>query len=182
MKTTNKGFTLLELMVVVGIIGILTSVLYANFSDARQDARSRSFQAAMKETQLAIELYKAQTGQYPDVAIGCNVSMLPMIRRTAQTSSCGSNSIIDKLVPDFIADLPDPAVSANDNCDLVYSVGADFSWYKLTAVNCHAGTAMQADDELARCPNIAPCSLQTNCSGTSFDYSYAVYSAGEECS
>ena len=47
-------------MVVVGIIAILSSILYANFNEARMIARDKTRMTTLKEVQLALELYKAQ--------------------------------------------------------------------------------------------------------------------------
>ena len=56
-----KGFTVIELLVVIAIIGILMAILLATFNDARMSARDDARQAQLKELQLALELYKAQT-------------------------------------------------------------------------------------------------------------------------
>ncbi len=58
--TRSLGFTLVELMVVISVIGILSSIVYANFGSARASARDDIRKSALKEVQLAIELYKAQ--------------------------------------------------------------------------------------------------------------------------
>ena len=179
MKDTffNKGFSLAELMVVISIIGILSAILYANFHDAREDARNKSLQAEMKSMQLAVELFKSQNGKYPNPCGGGD-----------SATSKGCAVYIEALVPDFIAELPSHKDSANTNCDIEYKVLGDRSWYKLTAINCHAGASsaaegIQEDDILARCPG--SCS---NCGGSSYDptaqsfyESYAVYSAGGQC-
>jgi len=62
---SRRGFTMVELLVVISIIGILTTILYANFSQGRLQARDKVRKAELKELQLAIELYKAQNDSYP---------------------------------------------------------------------------------------------------------------------
>jgi prepilin-type N-terminal cleavage/methylation domain-containing protein len=186
--THKSGFTLIELLVVITIIGILSAVLYGSFSEARQDAKNKAVQSEIKETQLAIELYKAQNGVYPEAfdvgASGCASTNAGVV--SSRDSACGSNPYIVGLVPDFIAELPDRDNSANENCDIVYQVDTAGSWYKLTAVNCHAGAESAAegigqDNEFARCPTfcaaVGPCDPTT----TGFYESYSVYSAGGQC-
>jgi prepilin-type N-terminal cleavage/methylation domain-containing protein len=43
----NKGFTLIEIMIVVGIIGILSSVVFSSLGNARAKARTAAAQQTM---------------------------------------------------------------------------------------------------------------------------------------
>lgn len=54
----RNGFTLIELMVVVAIIGILTALVTVNLSDARERARDVQRKTDLKAIQGALELYK----------------------------------------------------------------------------------------------------------------------------
>jgi prepilin-type N-terminal cleavage/methylation domain-containing protein len=54
----NKGFTLVELLIVVAIIAILTGMLTVNLADARERARDAQRKADLKQIQNALELYK----------------------------------------------------------------------------------------------------------------------------
>ncbi|MCA9357944.1 prepilin-type N-terminal cleavage/methylation domain-containing protein [Candidatus Kaiserbacteria bacterium] len=174
----NRAFTLIEILVVIAIIGILSSVLYANFNDARKDARNKSLQGELKEIQLALELYKSQNGVYPDVP-ACGSALGPLA--WAQSTVC-TGDYIASIRPDFTADLPQEGDSANTSCDIIYLTDDGVnSWYKLLAKNCHSGDAITQDDQFAHCPS--SCSASGDCDPTSsvFQQSYAVYSAGGEC-
>lgn len=183
-KIILLGFTLIEVLVVVSIIGILSAVVYANFTDARNEAKNRAWQTELKEVQLAIELYKAQNGIYPATENigfnGCDSDS------EARSSNCLINPVVEGLVPEFISELP----TANDPCDLVYRVDAsDRSWYKLVAENClvgvDAGTGTRPDDEFALCPaSCGTCDgnpMPAFTSSATFYESLAVYSAGGQC-
>jgi prepilin-type N-terminal cleavage/methylation domain-containing protein len=64
----TKGFSLLELLVVVAIIGIISGVAYPNFSSWKKDREARAF------TEKVVNLFSsistsAQRGSYPYVQV-----------------------------------------------------------------------------------------------------------------
>lgn len=185
------GFTLIEILVVVTIISILAAVLYASFGEARQDSQNKALYTELKEAQLALELYKAQFGQYPaaqDISVGGCMDNSGGID-SAGSVDCVGNDYIVGLTPEFLAELPNHADSDNPNCEFVYQVDdTDFDRYKLTAVSCFAGASIVDDgiqwtDELARCPTTCGACTSGSIATTSaaFYESFAVYSAGAEC-
>ena len=64
-RKNTKGFTLIELMVVISIIGVLSSVVMAGLSSARAKAGDSANVQRMKQIQTAIELYREDNGSYP---------------------------------------------------------------------------------------------------------------------
>jgi len=181
----KNGFTLIEILVVITIIGILSSILYASFGGARDEARNKSIQAEIKEVQLALELYKAQYGQYPATPSGaCSTPVGATAKKANSTNASCTSGYIESLVPDYISVLPSHELSANPSCNISYQVANDGSWYKLTAERCHAGATVasegvQAGDEFARC--LISCGAACDPTDIDFYESYAVYSAGGEC-
>lgn len=61
----QRGFTLLEMMVVVAIIAILAAVLIPNFTHARAQAATSACMANLKTVATAFELYYTDKQAYP---------------------------------------------------------------------------------------------------------------------
>src|SRR5438067_5677115 len=69
MKNTQRGFTLIELMIVVVIIGILAAIAIPNFIAMQNRAKEGSTKANMHTFQLAAEDYGVQNdGVYATTA------------------------------------------------------------------------------------------------------------------
>ncbi len=68
-----KGFTLVELLIVIAVIGILATVLIVAVNPLKQLQKSRDTQrkTALKTMQSALEQYFADNGAYP-VHVGCS--------------------------------------------------------------------------------------------------------------
>lgn len=62
----QKGFTLVELLVVVAIIGVLSALVMANLVGIRQRARDAQRKSDVRQIQSALELYRADLGSYPN--------------------------------------------------------------------------------------------------------------------
>ena len=123
----KKGFTIVELLIVVVVIGILASIVTVAYSGITQSARDSKRQADMKSIESALELYHIDNGGYPTCA---NVTYVP----GAALNGCFMDSIAPSLVPQYMASLPmDPINSGNDRYR--YAVG-----YKKTSATGFNGS------------------------------------------
>ena len=70
MIRNNKGFTLIELMVVVLILGILAAIIAPRIIGRTDDARVTEAKVQIKNLETALKLYKLDTGTYPTTEQG----------------------------------------------------------------------------------------------------------------
>jgi prepilin-type N-terminal cleavage/methylation domain-containing protein len=179
-KKYFSGFTLIELMVTVAIIALLSAVLFANFNDARMQARDKARMASLKEMQLSIELYKAQYGRYP--AAGCSAASFagPGPAGATGYSSCADyvtgHVAGATFVPDFISTLPqDPRFENEAGRGFYYRTDTNGTEYKLMMLDSvESGLVTDFGDEFARCPAIGGGCTTLSAIGNT----YSVYSGG----
>lgn len=64
-KGGDRGFTLIELMMVISIIGLLSTVILGSLQRARLQANDAKRISEIRQMQTALELYFNDNGQYP---------------------------------------------------------------------------------------------------------------------
>ena len=68
-RKNQKGFTLVELMVVVVIIGVLVAIAIPIFSGIQANARTKACDANIRTIKGAVAMYYAEENAYPaDIA------------------------------------------------------------------------------------------------------------------
>lgn len=113
----RKSFTLLEMLVVIGIIAILVTIGFASYSTVQKKARDSKRQGDLKAFQSAIEqCYSVNSFTYPDISGTGTAS----ITETCPATGGPSITITDPLGTDTYvytvsttADCPSYKISVN---------------------------------------------------------------------
>jgi len=133
----NQGFSLVELLGVVSIIGILAAVVLFNVQAGKEKARDTQRLTELQQLEIALRVYKDVNGEYPER--GCDLDdQLPWSTQWASAGPCTEDwcfsceEYIEGLAPDYIHELPkDPKSEYEPNRGFVYTVTKDHQDYKV---------------------------------------------------
>jgi len=76
-KHNEKGFTLIELMVVIVILGILAGLIVPRIMGRPDEARRAKARIQLESLETALKLYKLDNGNYPSTEQGLNALVEP---------------------------------------------------------------------------------------------------------
>lgn len=77
MKRTAGGFTLIELMVVIVILGILAGLIVPRIMGRPDEARRAKARIQMESLETALKMYKLDMGNYPTTEQGLQALVEP---------------------------------------------------------------------------------------------------------
>ena len=122
----ERGFTLVEMMIVVAIIAILVAILVPNFMRARAQAQTAACEANLKEIATILELYQTDHQTYP----------------------AGNNTVVDTTNADlapYLKQKPvDPVAPAGSYEFTVTNGGTGTASYAITCPGAHDPGTMAA--------------------------------------
>ena len=98
LSQVQKGFTLIELLIVVAIVGVLASLLMANFVGFRQRARDAARKADIRQIQIALEMYRSDQGSYPTAIANCPVGTPTSL----MSPDCTTTTYMSKVPKDVL--------------------------------------------------------------------------------
>ncbi|MBM9613269.1 type II secretion system major pseudopilin GspG [Desulfobulbus rhabdoformis] len=75
--STHHGFTLIELMVVMVILGILAGLIVPRIMDRPEEARRTKAGVQIQAIEQALQLYKLDNGRYPTTEQGLRALVEP---------------------------------------------------------------------------------------------------------
>jgi len=106
-KTNKGGFTLVEILIVVIILGILAAIVIPQFTNASQDARKNSLTSQLQTLRSQIELYKLQHQDNAPNLVGTGWTLL-----TQKTTSAGAVSTTGTCGP-YLQQVPINPLNSN---------------------------------------------------------------------
>ena len=145
MKRSNpRGFTLVEILIVVIILGILAAIVIPQFTNASSDARKSSVQSTLQTLRGQIELFKIQHGDVAPATVSGLPALLMGKSDPADTVAPNAAGTLGPYVQSF------PINPLNGNSNVSGGTGATIGWtytfsgsqYTISALDTSGGVAL----------------------------------------
>ncbi len=132
MKTLQKGFTLIELMIVVAIIGILAAIAIPAYQDYTIRAQVSEGLSLASDIKAGVAEYMAQTGDWPvdlvDAGMGSAAAATDKSGRYVKSLNVSNGTITITYGKDANSKITDATMAiqplVNENGDVVWMCGA----------------------------------------------------------
>ncbi len=123
-KTKNSGFSLLELLVVLAIIGMLAGVISIAMSQARIRGRDAKRAGDMRQMITSLDQYYVQHGIYPTgtASVGGAGVLL--------SDPAAFDSAEEAMIPNYVPMMPTAPSPADGSCDSGSGRGGNNYWYE----------------------------------------------------
>lgn len=149
-KNTNKGFTLLEILLTIVIIGILATIVLVAINPNRQISQSRNLarQASINDIYNALQQYKAVNRGNLDINLSsnyteiCDTGVLTVDDNLPSANYCDGKIDLRFLVPTYLNEIP------KDTDTLEGSTGYQLAVDSSNQISVRADNA-ELDQELA---------------------------------
>lgn len=131
-KASQGGFTLLEIMVVVAILGLLAAMIVPNVIGRGEQAKVKMAEVNMSSLASALESYRLDNNEYPSTEEGLRA----LVERPESAKSYPPGGYIRKLPED---------PWGNEYVYISPGVDGPFDLYSLGADGAEGGDGVNAD-------------------------------------
>jgi general secretion pathway protein G len=141
MKRNARGFTLVEILIVVIILGILAAIVIPQFTNASNDARNNSVASTLQTMRSQIELFKIQHSDTPPSTTGFVAVMTGKTNPTDLNATAATGTLgpyLQTFPTNPVNGYSSVLNSAGSACGWVYTVTG--TQYTISATNT-TGTA-----------------------------------------
>jgi len=137
------GFTLVELLVVVAVIGIISAIAMPNLLNALDKSKQKKTMSDVRTIGVAVEAYATDASNYPNGVVGwSNLKAIidPYFIKSppdtdgwnniwdASTTVGGTNYTVASYGRDGFPSARGGGPTTDFNCDIVFSQGHFFQW------------------------------------------------------
>jgi prepilin-type N-terminal cleavage/methylation domain-containing protein len=93
-STHDRGFTLVELLVVIVILGVLAAVIVFRVGGITDTGKSNACQIEVREVNTAIQAFRAQNNAFPGTLGALSTSFLEKVPSASTASGAGAYNAI----------------------------------------------------------------------------------------
>ncbi len=141
----KSGFTLVEILIVVVILGILAAIVIPQFTDASTEAKTSSLCSDLQTVRSQIELYKIQHNDVAPVPeLGGATWDLMTMYTDIDGNTNGTKTVVFKYGP-YLQKVPTNPFNDKDLINIDGTIGDDAAGWEFTT----ATGAFHADDDAA---------------------------------
>jgi len=145
MEKTARGFTIVELLIVIVVIGILAAITIVAYNGIQQRGRDAQRSSDISTIQKALELYHVDNGGYPTCS-----NTTYQIGGARGTCYSDDANFIASLSPKYLAKVPKDPVNTGDGryyymfgskklTDVTYSASADDNYVLFVSYESRGG-------------------------------------------
>jgi len=134
-RISKKGFTIVELLIVIVVIGILATLVITAYSGIQQKARNSKRQTDVNALQTALEGFHTDKGYYPSLTDMNNPNFISQLKIDANALVDPSNPGQSKALAQYptakvyaytVTDADGTSCEANDNNCAQYKITATY--------------------------------------------------------
>ena len=125
LKLNNKGFTIVELLIVIVVIAILAAISIVAYNGIQNRGRDSQRQSDFATLEKALKMYRIDNSGFPRCA-----STGVFVSGTDPAATCTLSAMVAQLVPKYISVAPQDPIGAGSYI-YRYAVG-----FKKTGASC----------------------------------------------